>query len=151
MPALLIRMSGDPRSARTDAKNAVTDASSEMAQRCAKPATPSARMALSVSCAASSRSRYEMATDAPRSASATAIARPIPRDPPVTTATRPFRLDSSIRYLLSRRRSRSGRRICADHDAVDRPAARDGVDEEGSGADGLRPFADQHLQRRIAV
>src|SRR5437899_1464373 len=36
-----------------------------------------------------------MATSAPREASATAIARPMPRDPPVTTAMRPVSEASS--------------------------------------------------------
>ncbi len=45
--------------------------------------------------AASSRSRYEKATAAPRRASSSTMARPMPRDPPVTSATRPDRASDS--------------------------------------------------------
>jgi hypothetical protein len=53
----------------------------------ARPGVPVATSASSVSFASCSFVRYPIATVQPDSASATAHARPIPRDPPVTTAT----------------------------------------------------------------
>src|SRR5690606_23403521 len=58
--------------------------------------TPSRSRSATVSCAASARERYEMPTSAPARASSSAVARPTPREPPVTTARLPFRSIGSI-------------------------------------------------------
>src|SRR5258707_4519926 len=98
-----------------------------------------------------------------------AIARPMPREPPVTTATPPVRARSSMpqaRYLAASadRASRSGGVLaddtCSrsaasrwsrrpDGDAVVRPAAGDAVDEKNVACHGLRLAADAHGERGI--
>ena len=92
MPALFTRMSTGPTSPH--------DGLEKTGDGClvgdVAPAGPdalpaSAPAARSTSRAASSPERYVIATAAPRSASSSAIPRPMPREPPVTTATRPER------------------------------------------------------------
>src|SRR5439155_10865632 len=57
---------------------------------------PRARMSFTVGVSHSGRRAHSM-SDAPASASPSAISRPSPRDPPVTIATRPSSLNNSLR------------------------------------------------------
>src|SRR6516164_250479 len=87
MPAPLTRTSMPPWRLATAAIAASTDASSPTSTACAEAALPSARAAGS----AASPSRSRSATAAHAATKVAAVARPIPRAPPVTTATFPSR------------------------------------------------------------
>ena len=86
-PALLTRMSTAPKASSTSVTSAATEATSATSQ--AKPRARSAGPSSDATSCARARSRPTTATRAPPSARAPAIARPIPRVLPVTSATRP--------------------------------------------------------------
>ena len=88
MPALLTRIAGAPSRAATSASSASTDASLPTSSTAPRPLSPSACSASPIERAPSSLVAVPM-TVAPCRPSASAIARPMPRDAPVTSATRP--------------------------------------------------------------
>ena len=88
MPALLCTMSMPPKAASTEAKSAATPAGvdTSASKKEARPSAPA--MARTVS-SPPARSMSATATVAPSAANATAVARPMPDDAPVTSATFP--------------------------------------------------------------
>src|SRR5437016_766418 len=86
IPALLTRMSQPPRSRATDANRRSTDSYARTSQAYPRAPEPIARAASS----AAGRARAVSATVAPSRASASAMPRPMPRFPPVTTAIFPL-------------------------------------------------------------
>src|SRR5512132_1971200 len=118
MPALFTRMSSRPKratvsmTARPAAPRSVPSAWSAIAQR------PVASTARTVAAAPSPSDRKVNRISAPERARSRAIARPIPRDPPVTRATRPARSPASAR----RDKLIRHRRECAAADAAEREA-----------------------------
>ena len=107
MPALLTRMSSRPSRSNVACTIASTLASSATSATMAVTRRPSAR----ISTAASSAvllSRSASTTRAPATASVSAVSRPIPRAPPVTTATwSSRRIKSRTSTMCALRRSRS--------------------------------------------
>ena len=86
--ALQTRMSGGPHSASVPAIRASTSSLREMLQAITAASAPVARIAAAASSQASAL-RDETTTRAPSAAMHSAVARPMPRDDPVTTAMRP--------------------------------------------------------------
>ena len=95
MPALLTKMSTEPNCSFTAFIISETAASSATSHCIATASPPCSLMRDSVSSAAAALPAYITATFAPSAARATAIARPIPREPPVTTAV------LSVKSILS--------------------------------------------------
>ena len=98
MAALLIRMSSPPRPSTVESIISMTDSRLERSVGTARPRRPVERIRSTVSssvpgvaCGASWVDRAATATSQPASASATAVAAPTPRLPPVTSATLPSR------------------------------------------------------------
>src|SRR5580765_2797685 len=87
VPALLTRTSTGPSAVVVAARNVLIDAGSQTSSTCAKAAPPASVMSVAVSSSWSTR-LAPSATGQPSAPSACAIARPIPADAPVTTATR---------------------------------------------------------------
>ena len=95
-PALLTRMSTLPNRETVVSTTACTSAGLETSQSTLSTVNPRARMSVTVGVSHSSR-RAQSISDAPASASPSAISRPRPREPPVTIATRSERLNNSLR------------------------------------------------------
>ncbi len=87
--ALLTRMSRPPDS-RARSSSAVSSSGLPLSTRSASDSTPRVRHSDTVSSAASLERAYVSKTCAPSCARRNAIARPIPRDPPRTSARRVF-------------------------------------------------------------
>ncbi len=98
-PALLTRMVGAPSSAAMRSIAACTWASSETSQPTASARPPAAVICSTVSLQAAS-SRSMTATARPSAASRTAVAAPMPRAAPVTTATRCSVVDMLVLLVL---------------------------------------------------
>ena len=98
-PALLTRMSTGPSSRSAVATIASTSEETDTSVGMATDRRPSARIS-SATESISERVRAATATSAPDSARVEAIARPIPRPPPVTRATRPLSENSGSRSPL---------------------------------------------------
>src|SRR6266542_4474796 len=106
-PALFTRMSSRPKRSRTAATARAGASRSVPSALIASAQRPVASIAATAFAAASLSPRNVNATCAPCVARATQIARPIPRDPPVTSATTPARSSAIIRSMRSaRERSR---------------------------------------------
>src|SRR2546425_10413074 len=115
-PALFTRISGSPSAFRTRATIASTCWRSPTSQRTASARRPVVRIASTTSDSSLS-DRAATATSAPAAARDSATARPIPRPPPVTNATRP---DSSATLVLAQDLGQLGRiDIATGHDAGD--------------------------------
>src|SRR5205807_7594897 len=114
-----------------------TDASSATSHGPAHARPPAAWTDASTSRAGASRVRNAMPIAAPLSASSSVMLRPMPLDPPVTTATRPARLRSSRDSVIRGHQtaSRNADDSIAFHEAFRRPDVRDGAGGE-AGADG---------------
>ena len=98
VPALFTRMSIGPRASIAVPTIGPMAAASDMSQAIGRASTPrEARCAAALS--NSSRLRAVIATRAPISPSASAICRPSPREPPVTSATLPVR-SRSLRTVI---------------------------------------------------
>ena len=95
-PAQLTRMSGSPNAAAAADAPRRTSARSERSALTQAAAQPASRSDLQVA-ESLVGSRATITTCAPASASAEAIASPIPELPPVTTATRPSSENNSFR------------------------------------------------------
>src|SRR6516165_3069630 len=106
-PALLTRMSSRPSSCTVCSTAATTAPGSALSAWMTSTRAPSASICLATACALSAAVTYVNATAAPSRASCWAIAAPIPRLPPVTSATLPA---SSLM-------SGSGCLVGQDHDA----------------------------------
>src|SRR5450432_2916754 len=91
-PTLFTTTSSRPKRSTTVLTSCSARDGSEISVSTATPSTPLACSCRNVNCAAALFERYAMATRAPSFASRVAIPRPIPRLPPVTSATR-FRSD----------------------------------------------------------
>src|SRR6266540_6606946 len=101
VPALFTRMSTLPHSRSIRSKHTRIDAAFRTSSRRARARRPFARSATATG-SASSPFRDVTATSAPASARASATARPIPRDPPVTSARFPSNpSDADIRACAS--------------------------------------------------
>src|SRR6185503_11853194 len=94
-PALLTRMSIRPNTAMVLSTTACTSAALATSQRVPSTVNPRARIAATVGVSHSSR-RAQSISDAPASARPSAISWPMPRDPPVTIATRSFNWNNSL-------------------------------------------------------
>src|SRR6185436_12844826 len=94
-PALLTRMSIRPNTAMVLSTTACTSAALATSQRVPSTVNPRARIAATVGVSHSSR-RAQSISDAPASATPSAISWPMPRDPPVTIATRSFNWNNSL-------------------------------------------------------
>src|SRR5262245_16914506 len=94
-PALLIRTSTFPNFDTVLSTTACTSAAFDTSQSMPSTVKPQARNASTVGVSHSSRRAHSM-SDAPASASPSAISWPRPREPPVTIATRSFRLNNSL-------------------------------------------------------
>src|SRR4029077_5151507 len=103
------RLSATPPGSRSRATASVTSAPTASA----RPPAP----AMAATVAAAWSSRAAATTIAPRAASLVAIARPIPRDAPVTSATRPVRSNMEVGL--------DGRQIAGVAKADDRGLAMD--------------------------
>ena len=90
-PALLTSTSTGPSSPSAERTISTTARVSDTSAAMARARRPFARTASAVSSAFRTRSRQFTTTSAPVPASASAIARPMPRDAPVTSAVRPVR------------------------------------------------------------
>src|SRR6185503_17906469 len=155
-PALLTRMCSAPSAATISLNAASTAAASATSKRLVVATPPAARTASTASPAAPSLAVKLITTLAPARPSATAMARPMPRDPPVTTAIRPSRsamahsLDASRRCGRRRRprqlTDRLGIRRAVHHDrrcdALDQPG------QHAPDADLDRP-ADTHCAQAL--
>src|SRR5207302_8860933 len=126
MPALFTRISGLPRAFATCAIMPSTWLRSPTSQTIAAARGPIARMALTVS-SSTSADRPLTATSAPAWASESAMARPIPRPPPVISATRPV---SSANSRLAQDLRQFGQ--------IDIPAGDDAGDPSLAGLTGER-------------
>jgi len=89
VPALLTRMSTEPQAAKTSATTCSRKARWDMSPRKARTGAPKAAISAQVSSGIALLLRT--ATRAPASARATAAARPMPREAPVTMAAFPSR------------------------------------------------------------
>jgi len=146
VPALLMRMSTPPSSSTVRATAATTCSRSVTSQRSASDRRPSARISAAVdsvctspcvraTCASGpyesvasdssdSTRRSAMTTSAPARASVNASARPSPRDPPVTKATRPERSMSMLTPRLYPRETKISlsprdEDLLRDHESLD--------------------------------
>src|SRR4029453_18650655 len=95
-PALLTRMSTLPKTATVLSTTACTSSALATSQRMPSTRNPRARIAATVGVSHSSRRAHSISA-APASASPSAISSPIPRDPPVTMATRSVSENNSLR------------------------------------------------------
>ena len=100
-PAQLTRMSGSPKAAAAADAPRRTSARSDRSALTQATAQPASRSDLQVADSLVG-SRATITTCAPASASAEAMASPIPELPPVTTATRPSRENNSVRNPVMR-------------------------------------------------
>lgn len=89
IPALLNRMSIGPNSSAAWPAKARPDATSATSTERCMARLPSARISVAVSPALASSFKWQKATSAPSAANASAVARPIPREPPVIRAIFP--------------------------------------------------------------
>src|SRR5688500_8610299 len=110
-------MSMRPCAASTSRTVAVTWPGSPILQPCAEARPPAARISPATDSQASVL-RLATATVAPWRASSMAMARPIPRLPPVTSATRPLRSNGSSAKSVSPRRRPGSVAILAPHHAA---------------------------------
>src|SRR3954451_5207202 len=94
-PALLTRMSTRPYAAIVRSTTDWTSAAFETSQSAPSTVKPCLRILATVGVSHSSRRAHSI-SDAPASASPSAISCPIPRDPPVTIAMRPSSLNNSL-------------------------------------------------------
>src|SRR5438270_5293325 len=154
MPALLTRISGSPRSFLTRMSMASTWLCSATSHRPAAARRPMARRAPAVS-SSTSAFRPETATSAPACASETAMARPIPRPPPVMSATRPV---SSANSALAQDLCQFGQiDVAAGDDASDPATAGLPRERHGEGhrtrtfGDHPVPFGHQPEGRRDLI
>src|SRR5436190_7951187 len=149
MPALLTRMCSPPSAAMISLKAASTAAESATSKRFVTAAPPAAATAAAASLAAASFAVKLMTTLAPARPSATAIARPMPRDPPVTTATRPE--SSPMGCLPGDGRlpeRRNGRGIGR---ALDRDAGRDALHQAREDVPRAHLYRGRHAQGADAL
>src|SRR6266404_3747410 len=100
VPALLTRMSIGPSAAMTFSTIGAIVASSPMSQTNGSASMPS-DLRCTDAASSSSRFRAVIATLAPSSPRTSAICRPRPRDPPVTSATRPVRSCNLTRLIIA--------------------------------------------------
>ncbi len=122
MPALFTRMSTGPNVARTLSNARSTASSSAMSAAMRSSPLPGCRPSASTA-------RSRTATLAPAPDRASAIARPIPRWPPVTTAARPASAPPSSRALVT-----AGAVI--PHQNVPLDGAHDDLHQDAHQADG---------------
>src|SRR5690349_6114906 len=114
-PALLMRMSMRPHLRYVCSITAWTDSGLETSQRAETTSKPREVNSSTVLSSHSAR-RAQSISFAPASASPSAISRPIPREPPVTIATRPVRSNSSLTFLVILHKGQhqtSTRTVCA--------------------------------------
>ncbi|CAA9498871.1 MAG: hypothetical protein AVDCRST_MAG91-938 [uncultured Sphingomonadaceae bacterium] len=84
-------MSSRPKRSATPRTSASTSARLAWSARTTSARRPKARISSATAFAAASELEWLITTSAPASASARAVAAPIPREPPVTSATLPVR------------------------------------------------------------
>src|SRR5213080_2223811 len=139
-PALFTHTSTRPNAPRTPPTSAsrsrasVTSASSDSARR------PCERTSSAVSSAPRRLARYVRATSAPASAHASAIARPMPLEPPVMTTTLPASVASAAPGAALRGAAWSSPSSLHDRQAVRHGAREDvGIQQDDHADDGAQP------------